>query len=102
MNNRIYEVKEIADLLNIKYNTLRQQINRELKKQSCLLTLDDKIFIITKTSKKICLIPLEGEPVNIDEVENQAVVKILEKLLPCLCFKCSNAVAKIKEVYERD
>jgi len=100
MKNRIYEIKEVAELYNVKYNTLRQAINRELKKQNCLFTLDDKIFIVTKTSKKICLIPVDAEPINIEEVENNSAVKILEKLLPCLCPKCSDAVKRIKEIYE--
>ena len=100
MENRIYYIQEISDLLNIKYATIRTKIDRELKKQKCLLTLKDKIFIITKANQKLCLVPVEAEPVNIDEVENKTCVKILEKLLPCLCTNCSDAVKRIKEVYE--
>ena len=97
---RIYTVQEIADLYNLKYNTLRQTINRELKKQNSVLTLDNKIFIVTKTSKKICLIPVDAEPIDINELENKTAVLILEKLLPCLCSRCSDSVQQIKEIYE--
>lgn len=97
-----FTLQEIANNFDIKYNTLYRLIQRQKTKQNCFITIKEKSFVISGTTKKILLVPVEAIPVDVEEIENKAVVKILEKLLPYLCLKCSEAVAKIKEVYERD
>lgn len=95
-----FSLQEIANEFDIKYNTLYRLIQRQKTKQNCFITIKEKSFVISGTTKKILLVPVEAIPIDVEEIENQAAVLILENLIPCLCTNCSDAVAKIKAVYE--
>ena len=96
-----FSLQDIAEKFDMKYNSLYRLIQRR-KIKSCFITIKETSFVISGTSKKILLVPVEAVPVDVDEIENKAAVHVLTKLLPCLCSNCSDAVRKIKEVYERN
>ena len=94
-------VKEVAELLGVCDKHVYRLLVKCQENKEDIFIYGDYDFFIHRTPTKVLLQPMSAMGVNMCEIENRAIMRFIDQLIPCVCRSCAVFLEKQRPHYAK-
>ena len=95
------KVKEVAELLGVCDKHVYRLLAKCQENKEDIFIHGNYDFFIHRTPTKVLLQPMSAMGVNMCEIENRAITRFIDQLIPCVCGSCAVFLEKQRPHYAK-